>query len=134
MPRKYIKLRLSAAEIDRVQALDLKLNPIAHQAIDRWQTLDDSTRSQAIQDRQILYILNPIIVKVIGADRPILDWFEGGAIGNESLILSTAIGYYLGDLNRPLVLPPDLTNRLKFLGGDPIKHLKLAINKYLDNC
>jgi hypothetical protein len=136
MSRKYIRLCLSVAELDRIVQEGIKLNAIAHKAIANWETINSEQQQQIIKLRQILYINETPTIKTIGSDRVISNWFANSQIANESLTLSSAIGLVLAEsLPDPhLVVPIDLADRLRLIGGDPLEHLAIAINKYLINC
>jgi hypothetical protein len=136
MPRKYIRLCLSAAELDRTIEDGVKINAIAHQAIDNWKTIAPEHQGQLMRDRQILYINEPPKIKIIGADRKISAWLATSEIANESLTLSTAIGVFLSVSSPllPLMVPTELADKLRSIGGDPLEHLQSAVNQYLISC
>jgi hypothetical protein len=133
MPRKYIRLCLNSAEIDHLTQSGIKLNAIAHQAIANWETIAPEKRQELMRDRQILYIKEPLTIKTIGSDRVISSWLASSEITNESLTLSSAIGSILNQslYVEQLMVPVELADRLRSIGGDPLEHLQVAINKYL---
>ncbi len=135
MPRKYIRLCLSNTELERITQDGVKLNAISHQAIANWEMILPEQQQQLMKLRQILYINEPPIIKIIGADRIISAWLITSASKNESLTLSTAIGAVLSAGHQPpLMVPNELAQRLRSIGGDPIDHLQTAVEKYLINC
>ncbi len=95
--KKYwLKLRLTQAELDRIEQLGITPTQATHQAIVHWQSLTDADRDRAITYRKHLTIDNPMISKSIGADKATKAWMD--TIDNVSLTASCAIEIWLKEV------------------------------------
>ena len=92
--KKYwLKLRLTQAELDTIERLELTLTQATHLAIAHWQSIDPEECDRHIRLRKHLAIDNHMISRSIGADKATKAWMD--TIDNVSLTASTAIGVWL---------------------------------------
>jgi hypothetical protein len=96
--KKYwLKLRLTQAEFDRIEQLELTPTQATHQAIEYWQSLARTDRDRAITYRKHQAIDIPMLDRTIGANKSTKEWMD--SIDNASLTASTAIGTWLDRQN-----------------------------------
>lgn len=91
--RKYIRLRLSASEMDEIERLGLTITRATHEAIEYWDNLPVLAQELLKQQRLHYAIDNRLTEMTIGANRRVREWMK--QIDNVSLTASAAIGIWL---------------------------------------